>query len=326
VVREAVGETAYAAGEWAEAIAELRTARRMTGDDSGLPMLADAERALGRADRALRLAQSPEAAALNPEARAEMVIVEAGARHDLGQLDAALVTLQDFGLDRTPVQPWSARVWYAYADLLLAAGREDEAREWFAAAAEVDAEGSTDAGERLLELDGVVVVDDDVDADVDADDDVDVDVDGDGDGPGGSDLAGEDGDLPGDDPADEDPADQSSADGDSAGGGGDPVDGDPADAGDDPADGGSVGGEPGGGDLVAVDARSGPSDDAGPTGDDLTDVDREDDVVHAVLGGDAPVGDEPAEARFAAPAAEDPLGPEVSGGSTAMTFSDESRD
>ena len=41
VVREAVGETAYAAGEWAEAIAELRTARRMTGDDSGLPMIAD---------------------------------------------------------------------------------------------------------------------------------------------------------------------------------------------------------------------------------------------------------------------------------------------
>ena len=42
VVREAVGETAYAAGEWAEAIAELRTARRMTGDDSSLPMIADA--------------------------------------------------------------------------------------------------------------------------------------------------------------------------------------------------------------------------------------------------------------------------------------------
>jgi tetratricopeptide (TPR) repeat protein len=160
VVREAVGETAYAAGEWAEAIAELRTARRMTGDDSALPMIADAERALGRADRALKIAQSEEAQALGPAERAEMRIVEAGARHDLGQLDAALLTLQDSGLDRTSTQPWSARVWYAYADLLLAADREDEAREWFRAAADADRDGSTDADERLLQLDGIEVLED----------------------------------------------------------------------------------------------------------------------------------------------------------------------
>jgi hypothetical protein len=160
VVREAVGETAYAAGEWTEAIAELRTARRMTGDDSALPMIADAERALGRADRALTIARSDEARALDPAARAEMIIVEAGARHDLGQLDAALLTLQDFGLDRTAPQPWSARVWYAYADLLLTAGREEEARDWFAAAAGADQDGSTDAEDRLLQLDGIEVLTD----------------------------------------------------------------------------------------------------------------------------------------------------------------------
>ena len=163
VVRQAVGETAYAAGEWAEAIAELRTARRMTGDDSALPLLADAERALGRPDRALRLAQSPEAQALPPAERAEMRIVEAGARRDLGQLDAALVTLQGPGLDRRAVEPWSARLWYAFADLLLALGRTDEAREWFAAAAAADQDGGTDADERILELDGVLVLTDDED-------------------------------------------------------------------------------------------------------------------------------------------------------------------
>ena len=163
VVRQAVGETAYAAGEWAEAIAELRTARRMTGDDSALPLLADAERALGRPDRALRLAQSPEAQALPPAERAEMRIVEAGARRDLGQLDAALVTLQGPGLDRRTVEPWSARLWYAFADLLLALGRTDEAREWFAAAAAADQDGGTDADERILELDGVLVLTDDED-------------------------------------------------------------------------------------------------------------------------------------------------------------------
>ena len=158
VVREAVGETAYAAGEWAEAIAELRTARRMTGDDSTLPLLADAERALGRPDRALRLAQSPEAQALPPAIRAEMRIVEAGARRDLGQLDAALVTLQGAGLDRRRVEPWSPRLWYAYADMLLAVGRDDEARDWFLAAAAADEDGVTDADERVLELDGVQVL------------------------------------------------------------------------------------------------------------------------------------------------------------------------
>ncbi len=167
VVREAVGETAYAAGEWAEAIAELRTARRMTGDDSSLPMIADAERALGRPERALRIAQSPEVQGLAPAERAEMRIVEAGARRDLGQLDAALVTLQDFGLDQRAVQPWSARVWYAYADLLLAAGREDEARDWFLAAAGADPDGTTDADERLLELDGIEILTDDDDEDDD---------------------------------------------------------------------------------------------------------------------------------------------------------------
>ena len=185
VVREAVGETAYAAGEWAEAIAELRTARRMTGDDSGLPLIADSERALGRPDRALRLAQSDEAKALGPADRAEMRIVEAGARRDLGQLDAALLTLQDAGVDRRAVQPWSARVWYAYADLLLAAGREDEARGWFLAAAGVDRDGVTDADERILELDGIEVL-------ADEDDLVEDDLDGDdldGDEPGGDGAA-----------------------------------------------------------------------------------------------------------------------------------------
>ncbi|HYT10160.1 MAG TPA: tetratricopeptide repeat protein [Mycobacteriales bacterium] len=161
-VREAVGETAYAAGEWAEAIAELRTARRMTGDDVALPLLADAERALGRPDRALRLAQSPEAQALPPAEGAEMRIVESGARRDLGQLDAALATLQGGGgLDRRSVRPWSPRLWYAYADTLLELGRTDEARDWFLAAAAADRDGLTDADERVLELDGVEVLADD---------------------------------------------------------------------------------------------------------------------------------------------------------------------
>jgi hypothetical protein len=57
------------------------------------------------------------------------------------------------------VQPWTARLRYAYADALLAAGRDGEAREWFAKAVESDKDGSTDASDRLAEMDGVEFVD-----------------------------------------------------------------------------------------------------------------------------------------------------------------------
>jgi tetratricopeptide (TPR) repeat protein len=158
-VREAAGIAAYAAGEWAEALAELRTARRLTGDASHLPIIADCERALGRPQRALELARSPEVGTLPPAARVEMRIVESGARRDLGQLDAALVTLQTADLDGRTVEPWTPRLWYAYADMLLAVGRTDEARDWFLATASVDEDGVTDADERVLGLDGVTVLD-----------------------------------------------------------------------------------------------------------------------------------------------------------------------
>ncbi|GAA3503969.1 hypothetical protein GCM10019016_110820 [Streptomyces prasinosporus] len=76
-----------------------------------------------------------------------------------GQLDAAIVTLQSSELASSSVQPWTARLRYAYADALLAAGREGEARDWFAKAVEADRDGSTDASDRLAELDGVEFVD-----------------------------------------------------------------------------------------------------------------------------------------------------------------------
>jgi hypothetical protein len=88
----------------------------------------------------------------------------------MGQVDAAIVTLQSPELASNSVQPWTARLRYAYADALLAAGREQEAREWFARAVESDRDGSTDASDRLAELDGVefmdALVDDEGEGDV----------------------------------------------------------------------------------------------------------------------------------------------------------------
>jgi tetratricopeptide (TPR) repeat protein len=151
-VREAVGIAAYHAREWAEALTELRTARRISGDPRNLPVLADCERALGRPAAALRLLSDPDAAKLDAVTRAELLIVVAGARRDLGQLDAALAVLARGGLDRNRPRPGAARLWYAYADALEAAGRRDEAAEWFAAAAEQDTDDELDAAERAAAL------------------------------------------------------------------------------------------------------------------------------------------------------------------------------
>jgi tetratricopeptide (TPR) repeat protein len=131
----------------------------MTGSVELWPVMADCERGLGRPERALAMAGEPEVQKLDKASQVEMRLVAAGARRDMGQLDAAIVTLQSPELASNSMQPWTARLRYAYADALLAAGREDEAREWFAKAIEADKDGATDASDRLAEMDGVEFVD-----------------------------------------------------------------------------------------------------------------------------------------------------------------------
>jgi hypothetical protein len=159
-VREAVGIVAYLAGEYAEALAELRTARRLTGSAEHLPVMADSERGLGRPDRALRLLDDPEVPSLDRPTRIELLIVAAGARRDLGSPAAAVAMLEVpelRGSRNRPVQafedvePWMPRLWYAYADALAAADRPAEALDWFLATAAID-DGETDAAERAEQL------------------------------------------------------------------------------------------------------------------------------------------------------------------------------
>lgn len=174
IVRAATAEAAYAAGEYHAALTDYRALRRMSGGDEYLPVMADCERALGRPEEALRLASEAKAAGLDPASLAEMVMVEAGARADLGQIAEALRLLerqirlsQQQRLNDTS----KARLRYAYADLLVQQGQTDQAREWFVAAAQLDREGVTGADERVAELDGVVIDFDESDFDdADADD------------------------------------------------------------------------------------------------------------------------------------------------------------
>ncbi len=160
IVREAAAETAYAAGHYDTALSELRAIRRMTGSDDYLPMMADCERALGRPEAALKLAKEAKRGRLDPAQRVEMILVESGARGDLGQqaeaeriLEAAIADLPPTSVRR----PAAARLRYAYAEALLRRGSPAEARSWFEAAAELDQNGETDAQARVDELDGLVL-------------------------------------------------------------------------------------------------------------------------------------------------------------------------
>ena len=155
VVRETVGLVAYRAGEWAEAIGELRAARRMGGGPGHLAVLADCERALGHPEKAVELARSQQAGELDDEGRIELATVVAGARADLGQIDAGLAHLEQFDARQRGTHP---RLAYAYADLLDRAGRQPEALTWFIRAANADTEEDTDALERVESLAAAVGV------------------------------------------------------------------------------------------------------------------------------------------------------------------------
>ena len=151
-IREAVGIAAYHCGDWAQALAEFRAARRMGSKSQLLPLIADCERGVGRPERAVELARSPEAAALTGDDADEMRIVAAGARADMGHLEQALAVLASPAPDPSRTGSTAARLFYAYAEALLALDRGPEALQWFIHAAAADVDGVTDAEERVSEL------------------------------------------------------------------------------------------------------------------------------------------------------------------------------
>ncbi|MFW2514071.1 hypothetical protein ACNI3K_09870 [Demequina sp. SO4-13] len=138
VVREANALAAYATGRYTEALRELRTVRRLNGSHEYLPLMADCERGLGRPERAIDLARSDDAAALSEHARAELEIVAAGARLDLGDVEAALVALRRI---TTTDDDLRTRVNEATVPVLRALGRDADADALEAGLATVDEDG-----------------------------------------------------------------------------------------------------------------------------------------------------------------------------------------
>jgi tetratricopeptide (TPR) repeat protein len=147
VVRESAGYAAYRAGYYEIALKELRAAHRISGEVSMWPVMADCERGLGKPLKAITLAGSPEVARLEKAEEIEMRIVASGARCDLNEFDAAVITLTCKELNNES-EEWAIRLRYAYADALSKAGRVKESAEWFHKCALIDHQNITDALER----------------------------------------------------------------------------------------------------------------------------------------------------------------------------------
>ncbi len=126
VVREAAALTAYATGRYAEALRELRTVRRLGGSVEHLPLMADCERGLGRPERALALAEEPDARVLPHDSAVELQIVVAGARLDMGDAEAAMLVLNRIS---TKNEELTVRVTEARIAVLRALGKDAEADE-----------------------------------------------------------------------------------------------------------------------------------------------------------------------------------------------------
>lgn len=181
VVRETAAITAYRLGDFATALRELRTYRRISGRNDQLPMMVDCERGLGRPERALELGRSVDRAALDTAVQVELAIAMSGARLDLGNPTAALGELEIPQLDPSTAYSWSPALYSAYAATLEELGRQDEADEWWvrvdraaAALAEVADENAwetVDVVEETLEVEGPAdelagAVDDEPDAEL----------------------------------------------------------------------------------------------------------------------------------------------------------------
>ena len=168
IVRETVAITAYATADYALALRELRTYRRISGKDDQIALLVDSERGVGRPDRALEVGRAVDRSALPVPVRVELAIAMSGARLDLGETERALTELDIPELDPDRAFEWSPALFAARAAVLEELGRTDEAALWqrradIAAEALHDASGAADL--ETIVIEDTVVEDDPVEGD-----------------------------------------------------------------------------------------------------------------------------------------------------------------
>lgn len=142
IIRETLAITAYASGDFALALRELRTYRRISGSNEQIALMVDSERGIGRPDRALELSRSVDRSSLSEPTQVALAIAMSGARLDLDQVDLALAELEIPQLDPKMAFSYSPALFRAYAEVLEELGRHHEAADWI---------GCAEIAERALE-------------------------------------------------------------------------------------------------------------------------------------------------------------------------------
>src|SRR5699024_3683771 len=129
VVREALGIAAYYVEKYDEAVRELRTHRRISGSNDNLALIADAERGRGKPEKAIELLKNSDELDVDNDTRTELVIVAAGAKSDLDDLDGArkLIEAEDF--TQKP-SGGLVRLMAAYAEVLRLYGETELADKY----------------------------------------------------------------------------------------------------------------------------------------------------------------------------------------------------
>jgi hypothetical protein len=183
MVRETLAITAYRVGDFALALRELRTFRRISGSNNELPLMVDSERGVGRPDRALELGRSVDRSTLPNDVQVSLAIAMSGARLDQGKPDAALAELEIPQLDPDRAYSYSPDLYFAYAEVLEELGRDADAAQWreradraetaLAAASGADAGGdeTIDVFEEDVAFDQDTVLEEDVAVESDRKDD-----------------------------------------------------------------------------------------------------------------------------------------------------------
>lgn len=138
VVRESVAIAAYATGDFALALRELRTFRRISGSDDQIALMVDSERGVGKPDRALEVGRAVDRSTLPVEAQVGLSIAMSGARLDLGDARAALDELERSPIDLQVIHPWSPSLFEAFATVHEELGDEAETARWRTRAANAE--------------------------------------------------------------------------------------------------------------------------------------------------------------------------------------------
>jgi Flp pilus assembly protein TadD len=113
-VREVLGLSAYRVGDWKEALRELRTYKRLSGESTHVPVEMDTLRALGRNDDVEQLWQTLKAHGARPAVMKEGTVVYASYLLDQGRIDEARALVHPRRLGDKPFEE-DLRLWYVAA-------------------------------------------------------------------------------------------------------------------------------------------------------------------------------------------------------------------